>query len=388
MAPDGAFASLDATLAAVGRELRDIGSGGTPSREAWKAACCVLLGLALSVALLEVDDVYWVAISAFMVTRASAAETAHRALLRILGTVGGVVTGLLLAPLSADDPVLLTVSMAVLGFVSLFQAQISRNGYAWVFFGLTALLVLTTSLSTPQSVIPFASVRIVEIGLGAAAGSIVTLLFALVWPAPAPPSAASIPGSPLWKGVFEENWLAERWPLIHQAARGGLALGLLPLIWRLIGLQDITGTAVTSFVVMVVPAVTILDHGDVHRAARSLRDRGMHRLVGCLLGGSFALVGLSVVTSDVLPSLLLLFAGVWIGARIQNGTEGASYCGTQFAIAFLITLVQGNGPATGLMPAIDRFEGILIGVAVLALITSVWPLPDQGADQCASQRAS
>jgi uncharacterized membrane protein YccC len=363
------LAAIDATLAAVGREMRVLALTRPDARESWKTVVSVLLGLGVSLSLLEVEDAYWVAFSAFMVMRADAGETGKRALLRIAGTCGGCLVGLFLAPYTANDALLMVLAIMGLGFVAIFQFQVSLNAYGWMFFGMTGLLVVTVTLAAPDTVIPFVAIRVVEIAIGSLACAATASAFALVWPTRPAKVAAPTTGKPLWRGLFDDAWLIEQRPHLHQAARGAVALGLLALVWRWINLQDFIGTATTSFMVMLVPAAPI-------RAGKeeAVRDRGIHRLVGCLLGGSFALLCLLFVGDSLVLWTLCLSVGVWIAAWIQNGTQGVSYCGSQFALAFLVTFVQGSGAPDQILPALERLEGVVIGLIVLNAVTWAWPL--------------
>ena len=349
--------------------MQDLDLRGSRARECTKAVCCVVAALGLSFACFEVEDAYWVAFTAFMITRASASETLWRGMLRCLGTLGGAVVGLLLAPFTANDAGLLMASVAVIGFVAIFQFQVSRHSYAWMFFGMTALLVLSVTLAAPGTVIPFAALRVAEITLGVVTSSVIAWLFEVVWPqsAPAQPLAPDL--LPLWRGLLDEPWLRMQWPHVLHAARGAASLVLLVVAWRWIELQDFVGTAVTSFMVMLVPAAPV-------RAGKeeAVRDRGVHRLVGCLLGGAYALACLLWIRDDLVLWLLCLSSGVWLAAWVQNGPRGISYCGSQFALAFLVTFVQGSGPPSSIIPALERLEGVLIGLAVLGCVVALWRL--------------
>ena len=86
------------------------------------------------------------------------------------------------------------------------------------------------------------------------------------------------------------------------------------------------------------------------------------------------LLCLLVVGDSLLHWVLCLSIGVWIAAWIQNGTEGVSYCGSQLALAFLVTLVQGSGPPDQFLSALQRLEGVAIGLIVLNFVTWAWPL--------------
>jgi hypothetical protein len=99
-------------------------------------------------------------------------------------------------------------------------------------------------------------------------------------------------------------------------------------------------------------------------------------LAVCLLGSAVALASLSALGDTLFPSLLVLSVGVWVGHHVQNGRNGVSYVGTQFVLGLLITLVQGPGPITHITPGLERFVGILIGVAADSLLILSWPLTE------------
>ena len=169
--------------------------------------------------------------------------------------------------------------------------------------------------------------------------------------------------------VLSEAWFEAHWVQLEHATRSAFAAALLPFIWRWFEIEDFRQTAVTSFVIMIVP-VAVIREGR-HRA---IIERMAHRAAGCLLGSAVALASLSALGNTLLPSLLVLSVGVWIGYHVQNGNNTVSYIGTQFALGLLITLVQGPGPITDITPGLDRFLGILIGIAVLCWVIVFWPL--------------
>ena len=107
----------------------------------------------------------------------------------------------------------------------------------------------------------------------------------------------------------------------------------------------------------------------------ALIQRGMQRFVGCSLGGLFGIVALLSMSDNFQIWVLMLAIGVWIAAWVQNGKEGASYAGSQFALVLFVTLIQGNGPPADLMPTWQRFRGILIGIFILSIVNAAWPLP-------------
>jgi uncharacterized membrane protein YccC len=104
--------------------------------------------------------------------------------------------------------------------------------------------------------------------------------------------------------------------------------------------------------------------------------RAVHRILGCFIGGVAGLALLAVSFESFLPWLAALSAGVWIGAHVQNSTRGISYLGTQGAVVFIMTLVQGRGPPTNIMAGVERFAGITGGmllVLAVSLLTASSP---------------
>ncbi|HEX3576471.1 MAG TPA: FUSC family protein [Rhodopila sp.] len=358
---------------AIVRELRALTLHGPRAREPLKAVLSVLLAVAAATAL-RLDDLSWAAFSGYMVMRADLAEAIPRGGMRVAGTVGGALVGLLLAPSVANTPGLLMLGLFVVCWIGTFQALTSRYSYAWLFSGLTACLVMTQALSDPGSVVHFAGTRVAEIVVGTGASLLVAGLFASAGAppgsgAPRNPASASVftrPGD-----LFREAWLRENAPLLSYSARGAVAVGLLPLVWRWFSIEDFAQTAVTSYMVMIVPAEAV-------REGRysTIYERMAHRTLGCLLGSGTAILCLSAFSNAMLPAFLALCAGIWIGYHIQIGSEGIGYLGTQFVLGFLITFIQGPGPVTSILPGLERLLGILIGCAMLGVLILVWPLPE------------
>jgi uncharacterized membrane protein YccC len=111
---------------------------------------------------------------------------------------------------------------------------------------------------------------------------------------------------------------------------------------------------------------------------RTVVQRSIHRVVGCVLGALLGLACLGIVGGNFVIWLPLLMAGIWLGSQVQSGSTGISYVGTQAALAFLMSMVQGQGPPTSLTPGLDRLAGMTAGLALLMVITmavSLFRLP-------------
>src|SRR4029450_367916 len=104
---------------------------------------------------------------------------------------------------------------------------------------------------------------------------------------------------------------------------------------------------------------------------------GMLRILGCVIGGAFALFSIIFLIPhmETIASLIVLVAAVAaIAGWVATGSERISYAGLQIAFAFFLSMFQGYAPDTDLDKIRDRVVGILIGIAVTTVIFHyVWP---------------
>jgi uncharacterized membrane protein YccC len=245
--------------------------------------------------------------------------------------------------------VLFVVSTAgVLGLL------VSPHGYAWLLGAVTADMVLLAVLSDPLSGVSVAVDRTVEVTIGTAAAILVVLVLA--------PDAESAPVSPPpgWSDL-----LGAQWPAVRHALRAGTGVMLVPLVWNWLDLPSLAQTAITVAAVMAVPALS----GDAATDQQTVTERALHRILGCLFGGIAGLGCLALSVESFLPWLLMLTAGIWVAAHVQGSQRGIGYVGTQGAVVFISTLVQGPGPPDSIIPGIDRFAGITGGLLILLAVS-------------------
>ena len=108
-------------------------------------------------------NVSWAAFAGYMVMRGLAAETLVRGLLRIVGTVIGGLLALVVTPLLVPKPLLVTAGLTLVGAGSLYPALTAKRAYAWLFLGLTFIMVLLDKFAHPAIALDrFVSTRIVE----------------------------------------------------------------------------------------------------------------------------------------------------------------------------------------------------------------------------------
>src|SRR5262249_37751061 len=150
-------------------------------------------------------------------------------------------------------------------------------------------LVLLMSFAAPQAAFATAVNRVAEVIIG----TIASLLVCALMPAPADAAAAPAPlvdPPPLafWRrryGGELQRWLPANAPVVVHACRGGLTVMLLPALAEWIAPVTPVTMGVTAVVVLAIPTTAIFGLDN-----RAITVRGVHRLVGCLLG---ALAGLA-----------------------------------------------------------------------------------------------
>jgi uncharacterized membrane protein YccC len=233
--------------------------------------------------------------------------------------------------------------------------------------------VMLMALDQPQITFTIAVNRVFEVTIGTAAALLVTFLLPEDTVVPSPASTLPTPPPLLFwtrrHAAEFERWLRAIWPLVLHACRGGLTVMLLPLLVSSLAPLGPSTMAVNAVAVLAVPTTAVIQPD-----AGTIVQRSAYRLVGCALGALMGLFCLYWVGSNFLVWLLLLMAGVWLSSQIQSGTTGIGYVGTQAGLAFLLSMIQGQGPPLSPTPGIDRFAGMMAGLTVLLVITMVMSL--------------
>jgi uncharacterized membrane protein YccC len=296
--------------------------------------------------LLGVGNVGWAAFSAYMVIRTSFADSLWRGGLRVLGTAAGVALAWLLAPQLMRATVLLSIALALGGAITLYLALLDRRGYGWLIAGLSFAMVLVDGMQHPdQSPGQFAQARLLEVCVGSGAAVLVSALALLALPRMTPPPAAEPAPPECRQAAF------------RHALQGGIALALIPWVWRVFHLQALGQSSITIMAVMMVPLA------DLAALAQPAATRLRHRLAGAGIGGLLATAVLLLSHASPLIMTLTACIGVMVGRHIENGKLPITYAGTQFALAFLVVLVPDGGPDAA--SGIERLAGIFFGMALL-----------------------
>ena len=348
--------NLWGALAGFAQELWEISLDGPRSRQCTIAALSVALSVAIAL-VLHMDEVWWAAISGFISSQATRPSSIQRGILRIAGTACGAALALLAAPFTLNDHLICHLFLLITAWVAIYGVLSSRYGYAWLFSGITAIMVTMLAITDPPSMFRFAFLRTAEVAIGCSSA----VFFALILGPDGSPDEP--PPRPSWSDP-----LGSGWPATLHALRCGVAVMLLPTIWSQLELPNVVEMAVSVAAVMAMPARsdgTLTD-------GRMVVAHALHRLIGCFLGGVAGFLLLALPLAQFLPWLIALAAGVWTGTHVQASTRGVGYIGSQATVVYIVTLVQGWGPPSSILPGIDRFVGILCGVIILLLVSLLW----------------
>jgi uncharacterized membrane protein YccC len=125
----------------------------------------------------------------------------------------------------------------------------------------------------------------------------------------------------------------------------------------------------TAVMVMSIPPTAILEPD-----SPAIIQRAAHRLIGCLIGALVGLACLAIIGSDFLLWIVLIPPGIWLCSQIQTGTTGVSYVGTQAMFAYLMSMVQGQGPPDSISPGLERLVGVMGGLSILFIVTLILSL--------------
>jgi len=100
-------------------------------------------------------------------------------------------------------------------------------------------------------------------------------------------------------------------------------------------------------------------------------QKSVLRLAGASLGGLIGLLAIVAAMPNMeslAPMLVVVAAGMGVGAWITTGSSRISYAGVQTGFAFGLCLLDVPGTVTDLSPARDRVLGVLLGIVVAGVV--------------------
>ena len=358
---------------ALAAELRSLEWRGPRGLEAAEAAASVTLAVLAALAL-HSDEPWWAGITAFQVTRASPSLAVSRAVMRLAGSIIGALVGLVVLRLFVYQSAPFLLCLFLVGCAGLFGFNTSRFGYAWLIGAVTACLVILMSFDQPQMAFTTAVNRVVDVIIGTTAFLFVCGLM----PAPADtakPAAASILDPPplaFWRrryGAELQQWLPRNAMMVLYACRGGLTVMLLPALAEWIAPISPVAMGITAVVVLSIPMSATQPSDN-----RAIVQRAVHRFIGCLIGALAGLACLAFVGDDFLLWIALIPPGIWLCSQIQTGATGVTYIGMQAMFAYLMSMVQGQGPPESISPGLERLVGVMGGISILVVVSMVLSL--------------
>jgi uncharacterized membrane protein YccC len=322
-----------------------------------EAECILSVALAIVLGhLIGAQNISWAAFSGYMVMRGHVSESFRRGLLRILGTALGAALAIALFPVAGLHPLVLSVTLALVGGGSLYGALTHRYAYGFLFVGLTFAMVLLGYPRSSGDVWSFASSRLLEVFAGTAACVLVSMLSTLTlrqrWPAVIRP------------GVAIDGWHTD---CARHATQAGLAMALLPAVHELWRLPELAQAAVSIMAVMMVP-VSGLGGSGLLPVSRKMALRVLGCASGAALAGAILLIAHASAAILIAGSLL----GVALGRHVENGPSAVAYSGTQFTLAMLVALVPDSYIAPDPDAALGRLAGIVIGLVLLEPVLAVF----------------
>jgi len=290
----------------------------------------------------NLDQPYWAAITAYMVANVDPSALATKAVLRVAGTVVGCVLGYILALSVEGFPVLQALLLFVTAAVGTYWRFRSRYSYAWILGAVSILMLIVTSITEPIELHDFAWYRFYEILTGVVVAAMLSFAFT-------PPAHLRLAPA----AVTVSHEVAR-----HQALSAGVSIVLIAWLWSVFDLPSMLQVMITSLVV-------------VSADIAGTRLRGLQRIMGCILGGCLGLLVIIIDASNFWWWAFALTAGIFLAGRLHLSPHPHAYVGTQAGLAFLITLINGSGPPDSIEAPVNRITGIVIGVAIMTVVSWV-----------------
>jgi hypothetical protein len=137
----------------------------------------------------------------------------------------------------------------------------------------------------------------------------------------------------------------------------GVLVSVIALLWLQYDLPDLKEIAITAFLI-------------IDRSLGVIRLKARDRLVGCVVGGMCGLFAVLFSAGSFLLWSTFLVAGFFTFSRRIYGPPETSYFGVQVTFGFATCMVIGFGPPENLYAVFDRLIGIVVAIAIMAMLLS------------------
>jgi uncharacterized membrane protein YccC len=305
---------------------------------------------------LHLDNPWWATISAWVISNLDRSAFWQKGVMRIIGTIVGCVLGYELATQLEGKALAQAISFFLLAGGASYMRFRSRFGYAWFIGAVAAILLLSLSLSEPQSLYYFAHYRAYEIICGVASATLCAGIMGVI---------LRMEGHPATAETKNPAAAATRKEILNVALVGGLTAVIIPLLWSAFDLPSLPQSLVTVLV-LVTPTL------------EATRFIGLQRILGCLLGGAVGLFAALFALESMFLWSAILILGIAGFSQLHFSGSRWAYTGTQGGLAFIFATVTGNGPPDTILPVVNRIVGISLGVLVFMSVATAVQLCQTG----------
>lgn len=272
----------------------------------------------------------------------------QKGLERVVGRGVGILAGLVLTTWFHETPMLTLALIAIL-LTSFFYVYFAgRLAYTFLNAGLYVVAMFQIGHSDPAAAVSAAEGLFIAVVLGVVVADVVTWLF----------------GAEHTLGIqFGE---APLWPLRSDWVSQSLMLAVTVLL-TILGAHALDLPPEKSAISVMLLTVT------PHLQAMILK--GELRIAGALFATAWAIVTFVVV--GLLPHLALLasflFLGQFVAATMTSSGGPYSYAGLQMGLVLPMLVAAPPAEFGSLAPAVQRLEGILLGIVASIVVAGLWP---------------
>jgi uncharacterized membrane protein YccC len=308
-------------------------------------ATVVCLALAETFGLEHGNLAVW---TTFMVMAQYAFTRFQKGLERVVGRGLGILAGLVLTTWFHDTSLLTLALIALLLTIFFYLYFAGRLAYTFLNAGLYVVAMFQIGHANPASAVPQAEGLFAAVVLGVVVADAVTWLFGAEREI-----GIHFGGAPLWP--VRGDWLSQSLMLavtVLLTLLGAHALDLPP-----------EKTAISVMVLTVSPHL------------QALILKGQLRIVGLLLATAWGLgIFLVVGLLPHFPLLAgLLFLGQFVADYLTQTTGKYAYAGLQMGLVLPMVVVAPPAEFGRITPAIQRLEGVLLGLVASIVVAGLWP---------------
>src|SRR5213593_1857868 len=317
------------------------------------AVLCVIISMTLQVPELSVT-----AYMPFFMSKESKFLTTLTGVIGLIGLTIGIGASLLLYKFTYGHPELRIPGMAMALFLGMYVSRIFVLGPLGFLIGFVVAVSQSVGEAVPSPELLVRGLLWLWVAIAYGAGLTVVLNLLFLPDAPGPRAHLPKPKSFFVSDAFTNP------AHVHFALKVTFAAMFCYIVYEAI---DWTGIH-TAFITCTFIAL---------ESTEATLYKGTLRIVGCVIGGVFALFSIVFLMPhmETIASLVVLVAcASAIAGWVATGTELISYAGLQIAFAFFYSVFQGYAPDTDLDNVRNRVIGILFGLIVTGLVFQyIWP---------------